>query len=140
MINGTITNKLLVLDVQLEELNSLGSITIAQLEAEWQTRKAIERSLHIAAEVVIDVCNRILAVTGQTPANTSRDAIKRCITMGVLSDYEPYEKMVQFRNFIVHNYDKIDNAILVTMVNRNLGDFEQFRDEVLEYANQQTED
>lgn len=140
MINGIVTKKLNFLNKILDRLNSLKPITIAQLESDWVTQMAVERGLNLSVEVVIDVCNRILAVTGEIPADTSREAIKRCITIGVLSDYEPYEKMVQFRNFIVHNYDRIDNAILVTMVNRNLGDFEQFRDEVLEYANQQTED
>jgi len=140
VINGVVTQKLEVLDTNLKELSSLGTITVPQLESDWRTLKAVQRNLQILVEIVIDVCNRLLAVDGQTPSTTSREAVKRCILMGILADYEPYEKMVRFRNFIVHNYDQIDNSILVNMVNRNLGDFRRFRDEVLAYANQQSSD
>jgi uncharacterized protein YutE (UPF0331/DUF86 family) len=43
-------------------------------------------------------------------------------------------KMVRFRNFIVHRYERIDVNILADMINHRLSDFEQFRDEVLAYA------
>jgi hypothetical protein len=39
--------------------------------------------------------------------------------------------MVQFRNFVVHRYERIDTEILVEIVNNRLDDFEKFRDEVL---------
>ena len=42
--------------------------------------------------------------------------------------------MVQFRNFIVHRYERVDDEILVGMVNRHLGDFEHFRTEILAYV------
>jgi uncharacterized protein with HEPN domain len=45
-----------------------------------------------------------------------------------------YEKMVHFRNFIVHRYDRIDVEILADMVNRNLTEFDQFRSEILNYV------
>ena len=42
--------------------------------------------------------------------------------------------MVQFRNFIVHHYERIDTTILVDIVNQRLGDIERFRDEILAYV------
>jgi uncharacterized protein YutE (UPF0331/DUF86 family) len=53
--------------------------------------------------------------------------------MGILGRYDAYFKMVQFRNFIVHRYESVDNAVLVDMVNRRLVDFERFRNEILAY-------
>ena len=53
--------------------------------------------------------------------------------LGVLSGKSAYEKMVQFRNFVVHRYEHIDVEILVEIVNHRLGDFEQFRDEVMAF-------
>ena len=44
--------------------------------------------------------------------------------------------MVRFRNFIVHRYERIDVEILAAVVNRQLPDFEQFRDEILAYVAQ----
>ncbi len=140
MINGVILQKLQTLDDVLIELRSLGTVSVAQLQAEWRTRRAIERDLQVLVEIVIDVCQRLLSVSGHTPSSTGRQAVERCVTLGILSDAAAYKKMVQFRNFIVHRYERVDDAILVDMVNRRLTDFDRFREEVLIYANQQNSD
>lgn len=134
MINGIIFQKLQSLDEILTELRSLGTVRVADLEGDWRTRRAIERDLQVMVEIVIDVCQRLIALAGQTPAPTSGDAVERCIQLGALSNYDAYRKMVQFRNFVVHRYERVDVAILVDMVNHRLSDFERFRGEVQRYA------
>jgi uncharacterized protein YutE (UPF0331/DUF86 family) len=134
MINGVIFQKLQSLDEILTELRSLGIVRIAELEGDWRTRRAIERDLQVMVEIVIDICQRLIALAGQTPAPTSGDAVERCIQLGALSNYDAYRKMVQFRNFVVHRYERVDVAILVDMVNHRLADFERFRAEVQKYA------
>jgi uncharacterized protein YutE (UPF0331/DUF86 family) len=134
MINGIILQKLQTLEEVLQELRSLGYLTTQQLNDDWRIQRAVERDLQILAEVVIDVCQRLLSLADQTPATTGADAIERCVKLGVLTSVDPYRRMVQFRNFIVHRYEKIDVTILVDVVNRRLGDFEQFKREVLSYA------
>jgi uncharacterized protein YutE (UPF0331/DUF86 family) len=134
MINGVIFQKLQSLDEILTELRSLGTVRIADLEGDWRTRRAIERDLQVMVEIVIDICQRLIALAGQTPAPTSGDAVERCIQLGALSNYDAYRKMVQFRNFVVHRYERVDVAILVDMVNHRLADFERFRAEVQKYA------
>lgn len=133
LLNGVILQKLQTLDEVLLELGSLGQITLKQLDEDWRTRRAIERDLQVLVEIVIDICQRLLSVLGQTPAATGGEAMATCIKLGILTDFEPYRKMVQFRNFIVHRYERVDPAILVEMVNRRLTDFEQFRAEILTY-------
>jgi len=133
-INGVIIRKLETLDITLGELYSLGKVTIDQLENDWRTRRAVERNLQVLVEIVIDICQRFLSISGQTPGTTGSEAIQRCIDFGVLSDFEAYRSMVQFRNFIVHRYERIDVEILVGMINHHLGDFERFRTEVLAYV------
>ncbi|MCA9972127.1 MAG: DUF86 domain-containing protein [Anaerolineales bacterium] len=134
MINGVIANKLQTLDEVLVELRSLGMVDAKQLKSDWRIQRAIERDLQILVKVVIDVCQRLLALTEQSPAATGGDAIARCMQLGILSDSEAYRQMVRFRNFIVHRYDRIDPLILVDVFNKRLSDFEQFRDEVLAYV------
>jgi len=133
-INGVIIRKLESLDKALGELRSLGEISVEQLEQDWRTKRAIERNLQILVEIVVDVCQRLLSLDGQTPPSTGGEAIKRCIQLGALSEYESYRDMVRFRNFIVHRYEQVDNAILVAMVQRHLVDFERFRGEILTYV------
>jgi len=134
MINGVIAQKLQNLDTILIELRSLGLLTIQGLEQDWLTKRAVERSLQILVEIVIDVCQRLLSLSGQAPATTGRDAVDRAVLMGILGRYDAYYKMVQFRNFVVHRYEYVDNAVLVDMVNRRLVDFERFRNETLAYV------
>jgi len=134
MMNGVILQKLQTLDEVLNELRSLGQISVSQLEQDWRTRRAVERDLQVLVEIMIDLCQRIISLAGQTPATTARDAIERCVQLGVLSQYEAYRRMVQFHNFIVHHYEQVDIPILVDIVNGRLGDFERFRDEIQAYA------
>lgn len=134
MINGVIAQKLQSLDEVLAELRSLGQITAQQLDQDWITKKAVERNLQILVEVVIDICQRLLSLSGQTPATTGRDAVERAIQSGFLTQNDAYFKMVQFRNFVVHRYEHVDNAILVGMVNQRLTDFEKFRNDVINYV------
>ena len=84
MINGIIYGKLQTLDKTLVELRSLGHVTREQLNQDWRTRKAIERNLQILTEIVIDVCQRILALANQTPATTSVEAVQRCVELKAL--------------------------------------------------------
>lgn len=134
MINSAIVGKLQLLDETLTELRSLGNVTSTGLEKDWRTRRAVERDLQILVEIVIDVCQRVISLAGQTPASTSADAVQRCVQLGALSENEAYRRMVQFRNFLVHRYENVDVEILAEIVNNRLGDFETFRDEVLRHA------
>ncbi|GAB4147396.1 MAG: hypothetical protein Fur0021_06190 [Candidatus Promineifilaceae bacterium] len=134
MINGVIAQKLETMEGVLNELRSLGQIGIADLERDWKTRRAIERDLQVVIEIIIDICQRFIALAGQAPAATSSDAIIRCVQLGVLSDREAYRRVVRFRNFLVHRYDFIDLEILAEVINQRLTEFEQFRDDVLSYV------
>jgi len=136
MPNGVVAQKLQTLDEILTELRSLGRVSATMLHDDWRTRRAVERDLQILVEVVIDVCQRLIALTGQSPATTGADAVARCVQMGALSDSEAYRQMVRSRNFVVHRYERIDVDILVTVLNCQLPDFDQFRDEILAYVAQ----
>lgn len=133
-INGVIIRKLESLDTALGELRSLGTVSVQELRDDWYIKRAIERNLQVLVEIVIDVCQRLLSIEGQTPASSGMDAIQRCIKLGILSEYDAYQKMVQFRNFIVHRYEQVDDEILISMVNRYLGDFERFKAEIIAYV------
>ncbi|NJN95207.1 MAG: DUF86 domain-containing protein [Anaerolineales bacterium] len=129
-----ILQKLQSLDETLLELRSLGQISAAQLNNDWRTRRAVERDLQVLVEIVIDICQRLISLAGQTPAVTGVAAIERCVQLGALSDAEAYRQMVRFRNYIVHRYEQVDTAILTDVVNNHLVDFDQFRAEILNYV------
>ena len=136
MLNGVIAQKLQTLDEILLELRSLDEVNAASLSDDWRTRRAVERDLQILVEIVIDVCQRLISLAGQSPAATGADALARCVQMGALSDDDAYRQMVRFRNFIVHRYERIDVEILAAVIDRQLPDFDRFREEILAYVAQ----
>lgn len=136
LVNGVIIGKLQHLDEILAKLGSLGPLNRTQLDTDWRTKMAVERAIQVLVEIIIDVSQRIIAEDGQTPAGSGREAIERCVQMGVLSSIEPYQRMIQFRNFVVHLYERVETIFLVDIVNKRLADFKSFRDEVLAYAEQ----
>lgn len=109
-------------------------VSVQMMDEDWRVRRAVERDLQVLVEIVIDVCQRLLFLSNQAPATTGGEAVERCIQLGALTRNEAYEKMVGFRNFIVHRYERLDIEILVAMVNRHLEDFEHFRSEILDYV------
>ncbi len=134
MINGVVLRKLESLDEILRELESLGPVSVEMLADDWRTRRAIERDLQVSVEIVLDICQRLISLANEGPVTSGSAAVKTCVALGVLSGAEPFRKMIQFRNFIVHRYEQVDVAILAGMVNVNLKDFKQFKTEVLNYV------
>ncbi len=79
---------------------------------------------------MIDVAERIIALSGGGPTATALEAIERLHTMGILRSPDPYRSMVRMRNLIVHVYDEVDPNRLYDVVTARLGDFRRFRDEI----------
>ena len=48
------------------------------------------------------------------------------------------EKMAKFRNIVVHHYDKIDPAIVVAILTKNLEDFNRFKNAMISYLKAQS--
>jgi uncharacterized protein YutE (UPF0331/DUF86 family) len=128
--NGVILKKLSVMDDEVARLKALGDATIARLAGDHFLKHGIERSLQICVEVVIDVAQRILSLEGRQPAPTAFDALQGLEALGVLASADRYRPMVQFRNFIVHRYERVDSAVLADILSNHLDDFAAFRNEV----------
>ena len=84
-------------------------------------------------EIIIDVANRLIAIKNWGPTTSSADSIRLLVLKKVISSEEPYLRMIKFRNFIVHDYDKVDNEVVYSILTQNLDDIRRFREEVLSY-------
>lgn len=133
MNSSLVTQKLEILDDVLDELRSLGTIGLVQLE-DWRTRRAVERNLLILSKTVTDVSQLMASFVDQSAPAPARDPFERCVQAGALSQSETYRRIAQLWGLVVHRYETVDPAILIDAVNRRLEDFEQFRDEMLAYV------
>lgn len=134
MINGVVTGKLDHLETILAELRSLAPLSVERVEREWMVRRAVERDLQVAVETVLDVCHRLVALSQSAPASSGRQALEKCQQLGAIASAQVYKPLVGFRNLVVHRYERVDTAVLVSIVNDHLADLERFRDEVLAYV------
>jgi len=81
-------------------------------------------------EAMLDIANRIIALEEKTPVVTSVEAIKLLMKLEIIRNSELYIKMIQFRNFMVHQYEQVDSAILADICKNHLNDFELFIQEI----------
>jgi len=128
--NGVILKKFAIMDDEIARLRALGEVTTARLDTDHFLKHGIERALQICVEVVVDVAQRILSLEGRQPAPTASDALNGLESMGIVASAERYRSMVQFRNFIVHRYERVDSSVLAGILNHHLDDLTAFRNEV----------
>lgn len=133
MKNGVIQNKLARIEAYLTKLQEIIPDGFKEFEKDWRTQMIAERGLQILIEIIIDVANRLIAINNWGPTTSSADSIRLLVLKKVISSEEPYLKMIKFRNFIVHDYDKVDHAIVYSILTENLGDIRKFREEILNY-------
>ena len=87
---------------------------------------AVLLNLQRACEQAIDAAARMVSVRGLGIPGDSAEAFSLLERAGLLSGITAsrMRSMVGFRNVAVHQYQQLDAAILRSVVERHLGDFE----------------
>lgn len=128
--NGVILRKIELIEKRLNKLETLLPLKTETLSKDYFLKSGIERTLQVCIEAVIDIAERIISLNKQAPASSSYKALERLEELQIIKSTEKYLKMIQFRNFIVHRYESIDNEELIFICNHNLQDFKNFIDEI----------
>jgi len=84
-------------------------------------------------EICIDVANHLISDKNMRLPTGYADTFKVLMENKVISKElcKTMEKMAKFRNVIVHQYEKIDPVIVVSILHKNLGDFEKYKKAIL---------
>lgn len=135
MLNGVVTGKLDHLETTLQNLESLRPLSQERLR-DWMVRAAVERGLQVLVEAMLDICHRLISLCQAHPATSSRQALDRCQSLGVLKDASQYYPLVGLRNIVVHEYQVVDPKILEEVVNSQLGVLRSFAREVQDFVSQ----
>lgn len=93
---------------------------------------AIVLNIQRACEAAIDLAMSFVARRSLGVPQTSREAFQLLEEADVLSaeTARRMRAMVGFRNIAVHNYQELQLAILQSIIERHLPDFETFLDEI----------
>ena len=132
--------KLDELDGHLSELRQIVPESYARYVESVEKRRACERLLQISIECVIDTC--ALFVSGLRlglPAEED-DLIEKLEQAGLISAEmaKMLRTMKGFRNILVHEYGRVDNAIVFSMAAKRLEDFDAFKREILHALQKRT--
>jgi uncharacterized protein YutE (UPF0331/DUF86 family) len=127
-----ILSKMDELEGYLKELRGLVPENYDEYLSSIEKRRACERLLQISVECVIDICG--LVVSGLRlglPAEES-DIFEKLFVNKLLSAEarDLLKSMKGFRNILVHDYAKLDNALIHEIATSRLGDFEKILKEI----------
>ena len=127
--------KLADLDQYLGQVSEYRDITIDQYRGDWKTQRIVERTLQMAIEMCVDIVNHVIADRGLRVPATYAEAFEVLGEAGLLdaARRDAMIRMSKFRNVIVHNYARVDPAIVVRILREHLEDFAQFKAAVLSW-------
>ena len=88
----------------------------------------IERGLQILIESVIDIANIIISISNVEKPLTYRETILELFKIGIIPKTfaEELSKMAGFRNILVHDYAKVDEEIILEVLDEKLDDFIEY--------------
>lgn len=127
--------KLADLDQYLGQVSEYRDITIDQYRGDWKTQRIVERTLQMTIEMCVDIVNHVIADRGLRVPATYAEAFEVLSEAGLLdaARRDAMIRMSKFRNVIVHDYARVDPAIVVRILREHLEDFAQFKAAVLSW-------
>lgn len=90
--------------------------------------RSVKYSLVTAIEAVIDIAYHLNAKKLKRAPDDARDALNGLAGEGIISDSlrDRLVSMVRFRNLLVHQYEKVDDALIPVYVREGQADFHAF--------------
>ncbi len=133
MVSTSLIQRLLNnLESYVNDLRGAIDITHEKYVNDIRLQRFVERTLQISIECCFDVIHHIISVEGFREPDSYADAFSVLAERGVLTSESvgEYQMMAQFRNKIVHYYEKIDPEQVYTIFKSKLGTFDAFRNQV----------
>ena len=130
-----ILRKLADLDQFLGQVSEYRDITVDQYRGDWKTQRIVERTLQMAIEVCLDIATHIIADRGLRVPATYAEAFEILGEAGLLDPAlkDVMIRMSRFRNVIIHEYARVDPALVVRILREHLAELAQFKIAVLQW-------
>jgi uncharacterized protein YutE (UPF0331/DUF86 family) len=121
--------KIAQMEMYLGQVKEYSKVSLPSYKSEWKTQRIVERTLQILVELCIDMANHIISDEKMRLPEAYADTFKVLMENGVIDKglWSRMERMAKFRNVVVHQYEKIDPAIVVSILRKNLNDFEKYK-------------
>jgi uncharacterized protein YutE (UPF0331/DUF86 family) len=125
--------KLADLETYINQMQEYSTITVKGYSKDWKIQRIVERTLQMMIELCVDIINHVIADKKYRVPTSYGDTFQVLEEEGLISDEQcnTMKKMAQFRNIIIHRYDKVDETIVVDILRQNLKDFLEYRDSII---------
>ncbi len=123
-----IITKIGFLKENLKLLEEIKQLSFEEFLSDQRNLHTTIRLLQTSVEAMLDIANHIVARKNLRIPQTYRDSIEILTEAGILpvNKVVTYSKMIQFRNRVIHLYDKVDEKEIYRILQKNLGDFKSF--------------
>lgn len=117
------------------DLKKFQGITRNELESNTSKAREVDRTLELASECVLDIARLVVSDQRLPIPEESREYILALGKAGILEGVfaEKFSKIAGFRNILVHMYLDIDYGEVAEKINRELGDFEKFSQQIAKF-------
>lgn len=138
MVDKTlILKKLAELEQYMLQINEFSDITTVEYSSDWKTQRIVDRTLQMMIETCLDIAGHIISDEEYRVPESYADMFNVLQENAIIPETlrEGLNNMAKFRNIVVHHYDKIDPNIVITILRKNLGDFNRFKTATISYLN-----
>lgn len=128
-------SKLKSLSEYIQDLEEVKEVSLEEIKADKKLRRYIERTLQLAIECCLDTGSHVISDLGlREPAN-NRDVFIVLAEHGFIEKarQETFEKMTGFRNIIIHEYARIEPAIIHAVLQNGIEDLRYFASEMKQF-------
>ena len=141
MVNEAVVLRLLSnIEGYVTELSGADDITHEKFLLDIRAQRFVERTLQIAVEACMDVAHHLISDEKWREPSSYADAFAVLSESGVLScgDAERYRLMAQFRNKVVHYYEKVDPEQVFIIFRDHLNDFTDYVESIRQWMRTQS--
>ncbi|MEK8088672.1 type VII toxin-antitoxin system HepT family RNase toxin [Thermithiobacillus plumbiphilus] len=128
MVDDVLLNKAAIIERCLQRVTEEYRGHESELEQNFTRQDAIVLNLLRACEAAIDLAMHQVRVERLGLPQESREAFQMLEAAGIISPdlSTRMQRMIGFRNIAVHEYQKLDLAILRNVLDQRLDDFREF--------------
>lgn len=125
---AVIENKISAVRKYLKILEKYKKYSKKEIERDLNLKGALERYLYLASQAAIDLAEALVSLKCFRKPTTLAESFHILNEQNIISDEltEKMIKMVGFRNFIAHDYEKINYDIVYNVLQNRLADIEEF--------------
>jgi uncharacterized protein YutE (UPF0331/DUF86 family) len=136
----TIKNLLQQLDEYLSLIENMSIGSEEEILENKDIQHLLERRLHIALEIAIDISAHIAAGLKLPDRETAKSVFAVLGKEGIISKQLALkmQDVVGFRNILVHEYGEIDHSLVYKTYKEDLGDLHRFGSEIIEFLEEET--